>query len=215
MFQACQRWRSKSRKLSLRQWNNKTSLNQCNVIMLQHDLCLFYQDSQEVFHWVATRGRIMGKWEYLTKWWTAEYFGVKYSKSMGHFSSEVPELEAPPCLPAWLTWGGQVLHLCRDRDVCLGGQREAPSLPDALTHQRDVLLEAGRVFGQAQHGTPGLGQGRGLVLGAAGQAGPQEVGDGGVAALLPALRREERVRLWVGRHDVMFSALIVPLRGKK
>lgn len=54
-----------------------------------------------------------------------------------------------------------------------------------------MLLEAGGVVGEAQHGASRLGQRRGLVLGAPREAAPQEVGDGGVAALLPALRRQE------------------------
>lgn len=56
-----------------------------------------------------------------------------------------------------------------------------------------MLLEAGGVAGEAQHGASCLGQRGGLVLGAPREAAPQEVRDGGIAALLPALmkRREE------------------------
>lgn len=56
-----------------------------------------------------------------------------------------------------------------------------------------MLLEAGGVAGEAQHEASCLGQRGGLVLGASREAAPQEVGDGGIAALLPALmkRREE------------------------
>lgn len=54
-----------------------------------------------------------------------------------------------------------------------------------------MLLEAGSVAGEAQYGASHLGQRGGLVLGAPRKAATQEVGDGGVAALLPALRRQE------------------------
>lgn len=57
-----------------------------------------------------------------------------------------------------------------------------------------MLLEAGCVTGEAQHGASRLGQGRGLVLGAPREAAPQEVGDGGITALLPALRRRREGR---------------------
>lgn len=97
-----------------------------------------------------------------------------------------------PSLP-WLTWSSQALDLGGDLDVGLRGQGEAASLADAITQQGDVLLEAGGVAGEAQHGASSLGQRGGLVLGASREAAPQEVGDGGIAALLPALmkRREE------------------------
>lgn len=54
-----------------------------------------------------------------------------------------------------------------------------------------MLLEAGGVAGEAQDGASHLGQRGGLVLGAPREAAAQEVGDGGVAALLPALGRPE------------------------
>lgn len=54
-----------------------------------------------------------------------------------------------------------------------------------------MLLKAGGVTGEAQHGASRLGQRGGLVLGAPRNAASQEVGHGGVAALLPALRRQE------------------------
>lgn len=54
-----------------------------------------------------------------------------------------------------------------------------------------MLLEAGGVTGEAQHEASCLGQRGALVLGAPRKAAPQEVGHGGVAALLPALRRQE------------------------
>lgn len=76
-------------------------------------------------------------------------------------------------------------------DVGLRGQGEAASLADTIAQQGDVLFEADGVAGEGQHGASRLGQGRGLVLGAPRKAAPQEVGDGSVAALLPALRRQE------------------------
>lgn len=76
----------------------------------------------------------------------------------------------------------------------LGGQGETPPLRQALTQQGNVSLEPVRVPGEAQDRSPGLGQGRGLLLGAPRKARPQEVGDGGVTALLPALRTEDRGR---------------------
>lgn len=86
------------------------------------------------------------------------------------------------------------MDLCRDLDVGLGRQCETTSLPDAVAHEGDVLLEAAGVTGEAQHGASRLGQSSGLVLGAPRETGPQEVGDGGVAALLPTLRRREDVK---------------------
>lgn len=65
-----------------------------------------------------------------------------------------------------LTGSSQVLDLRRDLDVGLRGQCEAASLAYAIAHQGDVLLEAGGVVGEAQHGAPCLGQRCGLVLGA-------------------------------------------------
>lgn len=72
----------------------------------------------------------------------------------------------------WLTGSGQVLDLDGDLDVGLGGQGEAATLADAIAQQGDVLLEAGCVPREPQHGASGLGQGCGLVLGAPWQAGP-------------------------------------------
>ncbi len=54
-----------------------------------------------------------------------------------------------------------------------------------------MFLKAGSVAGEAQHGASCLGQRCGLVFGAPREAAPQEVGDGGITALLPALRRQE------------------------
>jgi len=98
----------------------------------------------------------------------------------------------PPSLPLpGLTRSSQVLDLGGDLDVGFRGQGETASLADAIAHQGDVLLEALGVPREAQHRPSGLGQRCGLVLGAPRQAAPQEVGDGSVAALLPALRRQE------------------------
>lgn len=93
--------------------------------------------------------------------------------------------------PHRLTGRGQALGL--GGRLGLGGEAEAASFADAVAHQGDVLLEASSVGGQPQLGAPLLGQRRGLVLGAPREAAPQEVGDGGVAALLPALRREDHM----------------------
>lgn len=68
-----------------------------------------------------------------------------------------------------------------------------------------MLLEAGGVAGEAQHGAARLGQRRGLVLGAPREAAPQEVGDGGVAALLPALRGQQQEESDCGRNGTANS----------
>ena len=52
-----------------------------------------------------------------------------------------------------------------------------------------MLLQPAGVGGQAQGGPRALGQRGRLVLGAPRQAAPQQVGDGRVTALLPALER--------------------------
>lgn len=87
------------------------------------------------------------------------------------------------------TWSSQALELSGGLDVGFGGQGEAASLGYALTQQGDVPLESLGVPGEAQDLSPCLSQRRGLILGAPRKARAQEVADGSVTALLPALRR--------------------------
>lgn len=115
---------------------------------------------------------------------------VTSDASSSKFLSTTASSLHPPSLPP-LTRSSQVLDLSGDLDISLRSQGEASSFTDAITEQRDVLLEAHCVLRKAQHGASCMGERCGLILGAPRQTAPQEVRDRRVTALLPALRRQK------------------------
>lgn len=116
--------------------------------------------------------------------------------------SILPSILHPSIHPLWHTGSSQVLDLSRNLDVGFRGQSQAASLSYAVTQQGNVSLESFGITGEAQCLSSCMSQWCRLVFGTSRKASPQEMGDSSVAALFPALRKEDK-ETWNYEHWLM------------
>lgn len=132
--------------------------------------------------------------------------------------SILPSILHPSIHPLWRTGSSQVLDLSRNLDVGFRGQSQAASLSYAVTQQGNVSLESIGITGEAQYLCSCMSQWCRLVFGTSRKASPQEMGDGSVAALLPALRKGDEetwnYELWLMKMMNLSWKMGLKYKGK-